>query len=371
MKKIFIDACCGLSGGGFDYAVEILSRADREEKIICFVESPEIIAKVSERQKTTNLEFRVRAKYFGYRGIEDLWRFIILPLYVSRTRPDVFVSFSGIVSPLIIRPKKISLIHNILPFHDLAAMGWSFSDRLTLFVRRALLVASINNSDRVLTFSKDAVGVLAKYARGKEISCVLHSSKFISSVDVKPRPRFEETHQVSIFINSSCMPHKNLGIAVKGIILFLARTGRPVSVSIAGNVQNARYTNRFVRLCEEFATVKNLSIQLLGYLEHGELASMAQKADICISPSLIEIFDIGCLDNLYLCGRVCVSDIAVHREIFGGCEGIQFFKSTDPISLAQALETTLNCSPCEREATLDRFGTWDNVATKTWRLINE
>ncbi len=371
--RILIDACCGTSGGGYDYTLKLLTNTNCIDNSIIFAEDKTLIELVNRKiqDESLNVIVKRRNRVFDHYGTEDLWRIVVIPILVLIYRPKLFLSISGVVSPFLFNVKKISMIHNILPFQQKFDEGWTVLDRIIFWYRRLLLGMSMHISDRIITFSQDSRDQLSAFVKEEKIFYAHHTSKFLSNkfCEKKQIADDQSMKQINIFVNSSCMPHKNLKNMLKGIILFSGVAGRKISVRVAGSVDNHRYVQSIDHWWSSLNVTEVVEFEFVGYLDDSKLEGFYRQADVCVAPSVVEIFDIGCLDSLILCGRVCVSDTNVHRELFDYLGGISFFDPFDPLSLCFALRDCLCVDRCDHLEILDRFSDWTKVTEANWELI--
>lgn len=369
---IFIDACCGSSGGGYDYSAQILTSITTTKKVVVFFEDQRLLdlVELSLKNKRCNIVLKLRSKAFNMAGFEDFWRIVILPVWVKLYKTSIFVSIAGVVSPFIFVPKKISIIHNILYFQSASNYSWTLVDRSIFLYKRLMLTVSMKIADRVITFSEDAKKALSNGIGNEKIVVVLHSSKFFKRRKIFVNVLTDPLNHLNIFINSSCMPHKNLKTSIAGVILFSGLVGCRITLQVAGNLNNRRYTKTLLDWYNRLNVSAAVETLFLGYLDDNSLAKVSEEAHICIAPSLIEIFDIGCLDSLLMCGRVCVSDTGVHRELFHSLRGVYFFEGTNEWSLALTLKRSLNSSAGDYAEIESRFPTWREAASRNWSLID-
>ena len=261
------------------------------------------------------------------------------------------------------------MIHNILPFQFRYDKGWSLMDRFIFLYRKILLTISMNCSHRVITFSNDSRLQLCAFVKKEKLFYVYHSSKFLAKKFFRKGDDKAIAGQINIFVNSSCMPHKNLKNMLKGISLLSGIVGEKISVRVAGSLGHYRYVQSVTDWWTSLNLTGAVDLEFLGYLDEPMLEKCCRESDVCIAPSVVEIFDIGCLDSLILCGRVCVSDINVHRELFSNLGGISFFDPFDPITLSYALRDCIKLPPCTHLEICNRFSDWNETAEANWALI--
>ena len=106
--RILIDACCGTSGGGYDYTLKLLTNTNCIDNSIIFAEDKTLIELVNRKiqDESLNVIVKRRNRVFDHYGTEDLWRIVVIPVLVLIYRPKLFLSISGVVSPFLLTLKK-------------------------------------------------------------------------------------------------------------------------------------------------------------------------------------------------------------------------------------------------------------------------
>ncbi|MHC5052062.1 MAG: glycosyltransferase family 4 protein [Planctomycetota bacterium] len=116
------------------------------------------------------------------------------------------------------------------------------------------------------------------------------------------------------------------------------------------------------------------AVDVLGYLEEEQLASLYRSALMVVQPSLYEGFGLPVLEAMACGTPVACADIAVFHEVAGDCA--RYFDPHKPGSIAQTMEEVarnddLRADLCRRGVARAAGFSWDRTAEKLLAVFKE
>ena len=174
--------------------------------------------------------------------------------------------------------------------------------------------------------------------------------------------RIAEGSQFALVVGS-IQPRKNLEVLAKACAL-PGGLGGVLVVAGGGDSIFAQ---------EKTFSEGTANVVLLGRVSDEELAWLYREAVVLVAPSLYEGFDIPPLEALNLGCPVLLSDIPVHRDIFG--DAATYFKPTDVGGLAKTMRSIFTLSvrtaPTKQSRELVERLTWSRATEQAERILSE
>ena len=291
---------------------------------------------------------------------------------ISLTQPIRSLVFEELTLPLELRGARIDLYYapsfllpafagartEVICVHDLA---WRIfpktkSFRFRTYMNRRL-PAALKRAARIVCVSKQtADDLLDHYPQAsKERVTVVHNGV---DLDVfKPDPDVETGEFIVVVGNQD--PRKNIQTLLEAFPIFRARMRVCRLVMVGPGAAPER---------------RPPAVDFLGYLEESELASLYQRAQMVVQPSLYEGFGLPVLEAMACGTPVACADIPVFHEVAGECA--QYFDPRNAGSIAGAMGALARDK--DLRAKLTREGverasgfSWDATASKLLDAFRE
>lgn len=247
---------------------------------------------------SSNIKYELGIKQIGsFKG--HLWEQISLPLY-SLPQSSILFCFCG--SPPILYKRVVYTIH------DLAFIRYpEFFNFFYQFFYKVFVKIAYRRFFGISTVSKFTKSELIDVYGVREIFIVSNSVNHLTRILTNPElPAYLKGVNYCLTVGS-IDPRKNIQSLVKS---FLEEEISDKLVIVGKrNVVFAeqKYLNQ----------LKSSKIIFTGYLSDDELAACYKNAQCFIYPSIYEGFGIPPLEAVYYKTPILLSDIPVHREIYG------------------------------------------------------
>ncbi|TFV36379.1 glycosyltransferase family 1 protein [Bradyrhizobium frederickii] len=189
---------------------------------------------------------------------------------------------------------------------------------------RNYFVGSLRSARRIKTVSRTTLNDVALHCQNVPASMVECIYPCIDPLyEAGKRREYQAQGSLNILFLGSIVPRKNLGFLLRA----LSRVQRSWHLDIVGNVWWG---------AQELATWQDDSrISVHGYLETSQLAEVADRAHLLISPARYEGFGLPCAEAMSAGLPVFASDIPAHREFVpSDC----LFGLDDPSHLARMID---------------------------------
>jgi glycosyltransferase involved in cell wall biosynthesis len=245
-----------------------------------------------------NIKDELNIKQFGFfKG--HLWEQVSLPLY-NFFQSSILFCFCG--APPILYKKVIYTIHDLafVRYPEFFNFFYQFFYRILVKMayKRFLGISAVSN------FTKSEL--IDVYGM-REIFVVSNSINHLTGVKANPKlPVFLKDSNYYLTVGS-IDPRKNIHGLVKAFLEEKVDT----KLVIIGK-GNSVFTEQ-----KYLDKLKSPKIIFTGYLSDEELAVCYENAQCFIYPSLYEGFGIPPLEAIYYKTPILLSDIPVHREIYG------------------------------------------------------
>ncbi|MDH3592411.1 MAG: glycosyltransferase family 4 protein [Planctomycetota bacterium] len=298
----------------------------------------------------------------------------IVPTDVSLTQAVKSVIFEEFQLPLKLRGAKIDLYYapsfllpaikgaaaEVICVHDLAwrVLPQTKSLKLRTYMN-SRLPAALKRAARIVCVSEATSADLQKHYEqaGPDRVRVVHNGV---DLDVF-RPVSGATDEASPYLAvvGNQDPRKNIDNLLEAFPIFRARM-RPCRLVMVGP--------------GEPPAVRPPAVDVLGYLDDEELASLYRGAMMVVQPSLYEGFGLPVLEAMACGTPVACADIPVFREVAGDCA--RYFNPRAPGSIAKTMETlasdeALRAELAEKSAARARGFSWDETAKKLLAVFAE
>lgn len=350
MKRILINGAfvgrrmTGLQRYGWEIASRIVSRGEARVIYAAQAPAPDLPA-----------DSLAPISYPLYGRSMALWDWRLM----LRIQSDELLWSPGNIGPPI--RNHVATIHDLSPLRNPEWFSGGF-----VLKYRTLLPMVARKSPLVITGAETVKDELCErwpFLEGK-VHAIHHGvSQGIQESANHPLPEalIEKTQGPYYVALGSIDPRKNLNYLLEAWSEFQS-TPRPERLLIVGGSSTA------------FRQAK-LTIppncDLLGYVPDEQVAPLLKGARGLISPSLYEGFNLPPLEALSLGTPILLSDIPVHREVFG--EWAHFFSLEDRSSLIALLERGEHAIPNQAalsDAFQNRYN-WDVAADRIYQALCE
>lgn len=266
------------------------------------------------------------------RVASNLWEQVVLPW---RARSNVLVSLAN-SGPALAR-RHVVMIHDLSPWDHPGWFGRGYRLKTSVMNRtwsRFSLMVLFPSQ-----FSADRASVLLGI-QGDKARVVGNAHRWSDEI-----PRREPADDPYVLTVSTLSTRKNLQLIVDA--WQETRRRRPnLRLKIVGAAGNA--------VLRGGATVDaHEGVDVLGYVSEAELDALFIGAAALVSASRYEGFNIPVLDALCIGVPTAISDIPVHRELYG--DDAEFFDPESTASFVDALGRAINSSPLPSATLADRF----------------
>jgi len=171
-----------------------------------------------------------------------------------------------------------------------------------------------------------------------------------------------------IFSPGGIEERKNIETIIEAIAQIEAST-RPLLI-LSGKIRDTAYFGRLQKLARNLAISED--IRYLGFVAEDDLIELYGRANVYITASRDEGFNLPPLEALACGTSVICSDIPVHRELYEGA--VTFFPTDRPDLLAQAIREPdgrdLRAKAEAAKAIIDRWS-WTAMARKMASYFDE
>jgi glycosyltransferase involved in cell wall biosynthesis len=268
---------------------------------------------------------------------------VVLPVWSALRRLDVLhiPAFAG----ALIQPVPF-----VLTIHD--AVFWEMPSSLSTLgriyyrplIERAIKSRHLRATLYPSTASRDAV---LKYFPSLARSAHVCPNAISLPRAAKPRRWHNRADgPLRVLTVGTIEPRKNLTGMVQAISQLATRTRQRVRWQLVGRKGWAR--------SQEEAVLGHPSVEWLGAVDDDQLVDLYRQADLYLTLSHLEGFNIPVVEAMAQGTPVVASDLAVHREI--AADGAEYVPANDASTAATAMHALL--------ATPDR---WDMRATAAWQ----
>jgi glycosyltransferase involved in cell wall biosynthesis len=256
----------------------------------------------------------------------------------------------------------------ILTVHDLlyrSSLGDRHVQRFTAHEKRfrTRFERAIRKADRIVAVSEATADQAAEaFGIDRELIPVAYpgvDTEFFRPV--APEPALKIAAQLGVrgrYILSlaSVSPRRNLETVIRAFSA-IAPAIPDVDLVIAGN---RSYSPEYTEIIERFAAETAPGrIRFLDYIPEAALPAIYSGAELFVSASLFEGFDMPVVEAMACGTPVAVSDIPVHREVCGNAA--ETFEPLDDRTLAEILEARLARQKLGPTFNPGRFS-WDESA---------
>lgn len=287
-----------------------------------------------------------------------LWEQFELPLFLRRNNSPLLINLMN-TGPITFR-NQLTVIHDLSFLRN----PYWFSKRAAIWFK-FLVPRVINTSSIIVTdsaFTKNELMELLGFPE-KKIRVVYPG---VSEIFFSPTTDKRKNKSGKIILAVSTLdPRKNLKRLIEG---FKIANLKDTKLVIVGGVNPLV----FGKSGEEKNFVSDPAIEFLGYVSDERLVNLYHQAEIFISVSLYEGFGFPPLEALASGCRVLISDIPIHREIFG--DGATYVNPLDSKEIAQKLSLLLAKSDepdcAQSEKILSRFR-WSQAAEELLSIAED
>ena len=239
-------------------------------------------------------------------------------------------------------------LNHIVTVHDCINIEYVYRDDWRRGAFRGLFNAILARAAQVVAISHATkAALLRNYRIEAERILVIQSGRdsLPPLVErIEPSKRHDRTTAPYVLMLSNTLPHKNITAACQA---FAASRARSAGIEL-------RVVGTLPEPAERVCRVSGVRLELHGRVSDVQLASWYEGCLFLLSPSLDEGHNLPVAEALALGANVLCSDIAAHREFYGG-EVILF----DPHA-AEAIAAAI-------DAALDQPGRWPRAATNVAR----
>lgn len=292
-----------------------------------------------------------------------LERLILLPWLVWRHRLDALLVQR--LAPWFCRDSKLIVtIHDLTPIKFKEAYS-GLSNRLV----RLLTKNTIQRADLILTPTNAIKAEIAAYA--PEAKAPIRA--FYNGVDVAHFKRNAHTVGVSeplyLLTVGAIERRKNLETIIAMLALL---EDQNMHLYILGGIRDHAYFAEIQQQISKLGLIQR--VHYLGFLDEDALISRYQNAQIFITSSKDEGFNIPPLEAMACDVPVICSDIPVHRELFDGAA--LFYKAESAQELCEKVEhltknTSLNAELVRQGKVKVQFFNWTQTANNIAKALRE
>lgn len=352
--RIAINAVAVQGGGGQVYlenVLESLCTAGPSHEFLVFLASHQQALASSLSRSARIVICRMVPKTPWLRA---LWEQAVLPFLLHRWRVDVY--FAAYNTAALLSPVPIVLMaHNINAYSSLD-IPWSLYGRIHHAAYRLLGWLSARAASMVVFVSESSARIMAPRmgVPASRMRVVHHGWRRIEHVGSAPGMTLPERYILAV---GDLQPHKGYATLLKAFERFVSGNAYPGHLVIVGE-QRGKYSDHARRLSsirERLACRER--VHFVGPVMSSALASIYQRADLFVFPSLEETFGLTLVEAMGAGVPLVVADWSlfpgrmedhpnVGPEICG--DAAAFFDPLDPSSLAGAMQRLL-ADPLLRE----------------------
>jgi glycosyltransferase involved in cell wall biosynthesis len=297
------------------------------------------------------------------------WEQLVVPLEVTRLKPDVYHSPNYIV-PLALRCPVVVTVHDTL-----------FLDRQLQRLKshlylRALTAMAVKKADRIICVSEHTLDAFSEhFPHAQSRACVVGEgvSPRLRPADLRSVQRFRETHGLPdryILFIGTIEPRKNLARLVAAYEQSVRLTEVPDHLVLCGG---AGWKNSDVYERIEGSPLRR-RIHVLGYLGEEELAAAYTGCSLFVYPSLAEGFGLPPLEAMACGAPVVTSNTSSLPETVG--DAARLVDPFDVESIVDGLVELLTEEIARKtyvEAGFARAAamSWDAVAARTLAVYRD
>lgn len=265
-----------------------------------------------------------------------LERLLVLPWLVFKHRLDALL-----VQRL--APWGCGKCKLIVTIHDLTPIKFAHAYKgLSNHLVRLLTKNSIRRASLILTPTNTIKAEVQTYCPEAKMPIVA----FYNGVDVE---KFRAQQQVSaipdqdfdapyLLTVGAIERRKNIETILQAMPMINAQSPSPLKLVIVGGVRDQEYQAELLHLVTALGLQDR--VVFVGFTEESALIRLYQQAEIFITASKDEGFNIPPLEAMACGTPVLCSDIAVHRELFDGAA--QFFAPESANDLCQHIQHLRN-----------------------------
>lgn len=277
------------------FAIEICRELIKSDLNVCFV------APVNILNNEIADEFNV--KKIGFLT-GHLWEQITLQIYVKRKKA-ILLSLCN-TAPLFLKKQIITI-------HDLSFKLYpEWNSKIFSLVYNTMIPIIAHNSKHILTVSNSSKEELINELNisKEKISVVYNAVSPVFLEQEELEPEFVENKEQEDFILtvSSFHPRKNLTRLIRA---FLSLPDKRLKLYIVGNFdKNFAFDKQILKELD-------VRIKILTGINDLELKKIYKAAKLFVFPSLYEGFGIPLIEAMSCGTPVCVSNLAVFKEVCG------------------------------------------------------
>ena len=298
-----------------------------------------------------------------------LQRSLILPWLIRRHRLDL-IQVQRIAPLFSGRCPVLLTVHDLIPLHhrqQYRGLRHELVRRMTGFsLRRAkmILTPTLAVAEDIRHHFPQIDAPLRAFYNGVELNQFDAQPSGNESATLA-RLGLREPYLLTV---GAIEARKNL----EAVIGALAQLRQPATLAIVGGIRDDAYHRRMRSLVEELGVTSR--VHWLGFVSNPDLADLYRRAELFVTPSWDEGFNIPPLEAMASGVPVLCSDIPVHRELFAQAAG--FFAADAPGELAQSIDELLNDG--SRRKDMVRGGrdcaarySWEAMTTRMTGFIDE
>jgi len=372
--KIGIKATQIVEGGGQKHLERILEHYPRND-------DTQIVIFLSDRQRGLTLPDRddIQYRYFESPSIglvrRVFWEQFTLRRHLKKEGIDILFepgNFGMISNGL----KRVMLIHNLAPFSRKFIAGEPAVSKLRLHLLRLMTRMSARRASGVIHLTEFARSYVSDDLR----IGLVHQSTVYMGIDkgnrrkpdrAKLAKRFNIVGKL-IFSCSHIYRYKNVLELVQAFKLLRDKMNEPVTLVIAGNDYDKRYTEEI----NAFIRVNRLGnqVRLVGALDYDTLLDLYAACDLFAFPSELESASLILLEALQSGAPIAASDTDLCCEVLAGAGA--YFDPKDARSICDVMKTVLRDKVARanmRKASRERaaFFSWKKTAFETDKFIRK
>jgi len=270
-----------------------------------------------------------------------LFQIVFYPFLIILFRPKLFITTS--IMPMWgYRCRCLAFVFDLLPFHHPESFG-----RLELPLKRWLIKSCMHTAEGIVTISKWSAGdirtTLGKRVRG-QVHVVEPAGGDLDAIRVSEASQRRALQQLGLngkpFILAVLggRPYKNPGRLVQAFRQLVDQRDPVLALVIVGYA---------VDLLQGWVSPADIIVP--GYVSDEILASLYQRAQALVFPTLFEGFGLPVLEANSLGLPVACSDLPVLHEVAGAAA--VFFDPYSPDSIADAIWSVLTNPGLRRQLT--------------------
>ncbi len=361
--RIGIDARLWNQGGVGRYIRNLvinLHEIDKKNSYVLFVRNED---KEEIRDLTKNKYWEIESSNSDWHSIAEQ---LMFPRLLNKEKLDL-MHFTYHSVPIFYRKPYVVTIHDLVPYHFPTGEAstlplWLYGFKMLAF--RLVINNAANFSKRIIAVSK---------ATKEEISDHLITNKqkievVYEAADDFAKPNSKKTDSENYFLYvGNVYPHKNAEKFLEAFGLLLKE--KPNLKLVFAGRDDAFYEKlrKRYRLLEEKG---NLLFELK--TEDEKLGDLYENAICLIRPSFMEGFSLPPVEAVSCNCLVLLSDIPVHKELFG--EKALYFDPENIEDILEKMKNVLSLSSDQKEAAIKGLKekikdlSWKNTARQTLKI---